>query len=634
MAHSDSTSADSIPTRGWSTASAEKPAGRYAAEKLETIQSFMNFARGEELPRWPLELFLEISNVCNLKCAMCPTFSAFNRNRYASLREAERGFIDTGGMLESLHNILSHALNVHCFGYGEPTIHPEFEKFIAGVAEYEVLIDFFTNGMNMTAELADFLVEKHIHSVTFSFSGSTKEEYENVYLGGIFEQVLLGIFTLAQTKARRNSMYPIIEINSLSFEHHVAQLERFVNLMADHGANIIHLKALQAHGFIPQLRGHDSVLRPWLEGETLLHATRLAQSRGIILSSSQYQATAVASEEEWRKAKGIDESSSDLVQISRFKADARDVVIQSPEIDKGEHPPYGAEVPPEALPGMYQIRPLKSDHGPFYCFEPFKTMYIRRDGRVKPCCFANNMAPPVGDTLQQSGEAIWDGQRYTMMRESILDQKYPFAACEHCLKARIGPQAHFVHGTLDKYRSWYHSVFGAPLCPDPSPELLDLGENTVIAERYLRKHKRLSPQQPLPPLIAMAPAHPDLPAILEKVNQRVLERRDCSDLLRGHLDRVDGGKAVGWVWSPLLPGVRLTVCLYERANLIGTVVADSFRADLYDAGIHDGRYSFEFRLPDYLWHGRPLQLRAGLPGCNFFLSAQPVIATLRPIGAA
>ena len=49
---------------------------QYHKHRREAFESFFAFAAGEALPRYPLEIFLEVSNVCDLKCAMCPTFSA------------------------------------------------------------------------------------------------------------------------------------------------------------------------------------------------------------------------------------------------------------------------------------------------------------------------------------------------------------------------------------------------------------------------------------------------------------------------------------------------------------------------------------------------------------------------------
>jgi MoaA/NifB/PqqE/SkfB family radical SAM enzyme len=188
------------------------------AHKIETVQSFKAFTEGRGLPEWPAEIFLELSNVCDLKCAMCPTFSALNPYRLTALKATERGFLDSKGLARPLEQVLRHALNVHCFGYGEPTIHPDFRETLDYLAQFQVMIDFFTNGMHLDADLAEFLVRSRVYKITVSFSGATKEDYENVYLGGVFETVLGGLRHLSEAKQRAGRAFPIVVINSLAFQ--------------------------------------------------------------------------------------------------------------------------------------------------------------------------------------------------------------------------------------------------------------------------------------------------------------------------------------------------------------------------------------------------------------------------------
>ncbi len=79
---------------------------------------------------------------------MCPTFSALSPYRQLNIKEAERGFLNAEEMVRPLDSGLQHALNVHCFGYGDATIHPHFRDVITYLSRFEVVIDFFTNGMH------------------------------------------------------------------------------------------------------------------------------------------------------------------------------------------------------------------------------------------------------------------------------------------------------------------------------------------------------------------------------------------------------------------------------------------------------------------------------------------------------
>ena len=248
----------------------------YHQSKRQSLESFIEFTKGGELPKWPLEVFLEVSNVCDLKCAMCPTFSAINPKRFINLKHADRGLFKIENTTP-LEEILEHAIIVHAFGYGEPTIHPQFKEFIAYLSQYEVMVDFFTHGMHLTEELCEFLVKNNIFRVTLSFSGATKDEYENIYLGGDYERVISGIKRLSETKKKYGSDFPSIEINSLGFKHHVEKLPEFVEVMGEAGANVINLKPLQTYDVIEELHTHTSVMRHDVEGKIIQRAKKVAE---------------------------------------------------------------------------------------------------------------------------------------------------------------------------------------------------------------------------------------------------------------------------------------------------------------------------------------------------------------------
>jgi hypothetical protein len=65
----------------------------FAEQKYAAIRSIWNFVAGREAPQFPATVFLEVSNLCDLKCAMCGPFSALSPYRLISLRAEDRGFM-------------------------------------------------------------------------------------------------------------------------------------------------------------------------------------------------------------------------------------------------------------------------------------------------------------------------------------------------------------------------------------------------------------------------------------------------------------------------------------------------------------------------------------------------------------
>jgi hypothetical protein len=63
--------------------------------------------------------------------------------------------------------------------------------------------------------------------------------------------------------------------------------------------------------------------------------------------------------------------------------------------------------------------------------------------------------------------------------------------------------------------------------------------------------------------------------------------------LRGGLDELVEGRAVGWAMQDIAPDVRLSISLRRGDEIVSEGIANRFRADLLAAGHGDGAYGFE-----------------------------------------
>lgn len=538
--------------------------------RLEAIGQLAAWARGGSPPDWPLEVFLEISNVCDLKCAMCPTFSGLSPNRLFSIKENERGFIDGERVLEALEPVLRRALVVHCFGDGEPTLHPGFAALLARLRPYRLRVDVFTNGMHLDQAFCELLLRNRVAAITVSFSGADQTAYENIYQGGHFERVLAGLTRLAALKEQVGSRYPRVEINSLGFDHHVARLPEFVDLMADHGVDVIHLKALQTFEVTKELLGHRSLPRPWVEGLAIARARERAAARGLILSADQYWETRVEDQAAWEAARGDTSATVPLEDLSAYASAV--TPGRPPPVHGGAPQVNAARLDVEACASALDFADYQGDE-PFYCFEPFKTLYVRRSGDVKPCCFAHNGGPTLGQLGEAPVQAIWRGAPWRALREGILAQRYPQALCRDCLRDRYGPRIHDLPQQLAAYGHWLADVWG---------QELDLGLSIPTLSNT--------------EIVLRARGQADYMNCLEEI-RRLLPFGVPRRLLQGHLDGVRDGFLHGWLWSPERPELRLRVALVYDGAPWQLRDADEQRDDLRAAGIGDGRYGFAVELP-------------------------------------
>lgn len=464
---------------------------KYTEHKREAVESFLRFAQGEEFPRWPLEVFLEVSNICDLQCAMCPTFSALNVDRFFALKREDRGVIAYDTATQPLEEVLKHALVIHASGYGEPTIHPQYKELLQYLSGYEALIDFFTNGMHLDDELCQHLVQGHVHRISISFSGVTKEEYENIYLGGDFERVLGGIRRLAAAKRLAGTEYPRIEVNSIAFRHHIDSLPGFVRLMAEAGANIIHVKPLRVfEATIAELKHHESHMHPDREEKILLQAKEVAKELGVHLASAPYEATQKHALNYTRSFNAMpDEDREALFQrvlAERIPvADIKNIALSAAKRQEKKEALHKDRTMKERV----QFEVNDYNFVPFQgapCFEPFKTVHASFDGRVRTCCFTG-AKDWIGHLDQNTAEEIWRGPVYEKIREQAVHGKYQKKMCEICLKKGAYPKKHNVQVAFNGYSKWYQAVYGEPFLPDLKQEVQSIPSEGAIMQLHARK---------------------------------------------------------------------------------------------------------------------------------------------------
>ncbi|MGH9399406.1 MAG: radical SAM/SPASM domain-containing protein [Thermoanaerobaculia bacterium] len=583
----------------------------HAAHKNEAVESFRRFARGQGLPEYPIEIFLEVSNVCDLRCVMCPRFSALNPDRKTAIQEVGPGFMKPEPVTASLTPLLSRALVVHAFGYGEPTIHPDFADVLEHLSQYDVLLDFFTNGMHLTEDLVGQLVRLAVHHITISFSGATREHYESVYQGGDFDRVLTGLARLRDAKRAAGTVYPRVHINSLSFNHHMRALDQFVVLMAEHGVERVEVTRLLEHSTIlPEMAGHAADMRSPEVRAALARACVEAERRGVRLDLTGALLSELALPE--RRAQA--QKPAPPVPIETLTDVARGLPVYPPA--PGGPPPIPVldlegDSPNEmrARMAISSVAPDVPGERPFVCLEPFKTMYVRKGGQVKSCCYMMDNAPMLGDVTRTGAEEIWRGRGFAIMRAAILNGEYPMRACGSCLENKQAPPSHGVDRMLEDYAAWHTAAFGADFPRTAMSDLMAAPDGRTVAERLFA----------LRPDCFEAPGAREREAKLATLVEDV-SRLDGvpSALYEGWVDAVAGRGVAGWLWSPLYPDLRLTVTVDVDGRTIGTAVARVYRPDLAASGKGDGRYGFSLDLGDdtAIRPGQAVRVRVGDTRCQ------------------
>ena len=143
--------------------------------------------------RFPLHLDIETTNLCNLKCVMCPRTQYLTQGLW-SWSPQGLGHM-TWELYTSLINQAAQggAYSVKLNLLGEPLLHPQVLKQVMFAHQSGLYVMMNTNAVLLDQEMAHGLLEAGIDDVFLSVDSWEKDSYEAIRPGACFETVLKNI---------------------------------------------------------------------------------------------------------------------------------------------------------------------------------------------------------------------------------------------------------------------------------------------------------------------------------------------------------------------------------------------------------------------------------------------------------
>lgn len=175
------------------------------------------------LNSYPQRLVLELTNACNLKCIMCGRDDA----------EFKLTTFDIN-ILKNLEPVLNHVEEVTLFGWGEPTLHPQFGEILDYLNKFPVRKYFVTNGMKLD-KIRDYLFDYNVDIMAVSLDGSRADTNDRIRVNSKIDFIVEELKKITTIKKERNLDYPYINFVMTIMESNIAQLPELVQLAADIG---------------------------------------------------------------------------------------------------------------------------------------------------------------------------------------------------------------------------------------------------------------------------------------------------------------------------------------------------------------------------------------------------------------
>ncbi len=145
-------------------------------------------------------LTVEPTNRCNLNCPFC-LVGLQNRLGSAEHDLLPRGFgyMDFGLYQKIVRDAVEFGIDkMQLHFQGEPLLHEQFPDMVRLAKQHGMSTQVFTNGLLLTEEYIDRIIQSGLDNMRFSVDGASKETYEQNRVGGNFEQVLQNMKLMAE----------------------------------------------------------------------------------------------------------------------------------------------------------------------------------------------------------------------------------------------------------------------------------------------------------------------------------------------------------------------------------------------------------------------------------------------------
>ena len=188
----------------------------------------------------PPILMLEPTNICNLKCPMCPAV--------VGKRVLKKGQLSLENFKRVLDELGDYIVQLQLWNQGEPFINRDFLDMIRYAKSKGVMTITSTNGHFIESdEKAEEIVRSGLDQLILSMDGTNQESYEKYRIGGNYQLVIENLGRLARAKQRLNSKRPLIELQFIVFKHNQDEIDAIIDLARDYRIDRLSFKTAMVY---------------------------------------------------------------------------------------------------------------------------------------------------------------------------------------------------------------------------------------------------------------------------------------------------------------------------------------------------------------------------------------------------
>jgi len=364
-------------------------------KKRTNFDTFQSVIEGREhVENRPLQLFLEITSRCNLRCAKCGL-------NYDPARQTSQNL--STDFLSELSSLYESAIEVETFGYGEMFLHPELRPLVELLKRCGCRVAGVTNGTRIGPEETRWLVAAGYDELTFSIDGATQETMHRLR-GADLSQIFGVLAALKQEKEAQRADRPRVVVNFVAQKDNFHELPELARILG--GLGVFFLGVNPLHHFSGPIDAYGKLYDEFRLANVERHAFEAA----------------VRKAEQIARANGIEFASHVDLDFEWRTESARPASRVPAEPSEPRGPSSSEVTPSSTLPRNY-------------CVYPWTTLYVAANRSTKVCCY---MSAEENLGTVRSGEdvlQVWSGKRLGEIRAAISEGRV-HRACRVCVEHR------------------------------------------------------------------------------------------------------------------------------------------------------------------------------------------------------
>ena len=308
---------------------------------------------------YPSHLIIDITNICTLKCTLCPTG--------AGLPGRKKGMMPLATFKRIIDEAGRYLISIDLFNWGEPLLNSDVYEMIAYAHKRHIVTSVSSNFQHFSEKAAEQLISSGLDILILSIDGASQESYEKYRVGGDFRKAIDHVSLVVKKKRESGSVHPHICWQFLVMRHNEHEVEAAQKMAKELGVDSITID----HAYLPVTPKEEAM--KWLPQDPKYHRYDPAELEKI------WQA--VEKEHDTGAASHTKEAAADTKEIREEDIYAQNIF-----------------------------------HRRVNCSWLWTQATINWDGSVAPCCAVYDPSLDFGNISVTSFHKTWNNEKYRASR--------------------------------------------------------------------------------------------------------------------------------------------------------------------------------------------------------------------------